>query len=255
MSLIFTREANVSDLIALREWQRKECIGGRKNSYFSIAPYLFDGKMDKHHRIIVAHGDAGIEGFAFCDFNCIKLFEGEGRIAKMLATSLVTQALGQDWRSLRLVGKFQDSEDFWKEQGFVFDAKVSGDVLSAQLDLPRTPTVPSTGQKVAVVVRYYDDDFDLDYKLERRLQKEYVGEGVLNEFQEIFLPFEAICPKVTSRASVEIRVNGEVIFNEQVVSPKFQYLGARSAGDHTRFIDKIDLFTWKRLDFSGVAKW
>lgn len=252
MSIFHTRQATAADLNAIHEWQRKECILGRKNSYLDILPHLLGGKLDKHRRIFAGLEDNGVSGFAMLEFKTIALFEGSDRIAKLLVEGLVRHALDQDWRELKIGGKFPGMKSFWIKQGFEISENADAAILYGRLPLLRKPSMPAEGKKVAVAVRYFEDG----YQVNPKLQTEYVGEGVMNDLQEVFLPFEAICPYVTSRCFVEVEVAGETIFNKSVISPEFQYLGAKDVGEGgTRLIDKIDLFTWKQLNFKGVPVW
>lgn len=249
--------ATSTDIQSISHWLRREMVEKGDNRYidFVLSRDSGLGREVWVHRI---NNDV----MAFATFQGPKeiktftthpsLSEGQKRRA---AECLIAEFEVRGFNVVTFDGDGDETRELFKSLGFV--QYKESDILA--LDLRKDIDLTHVeGRKVPFSIRFYPENHYFTQGEQPYAVTE--GIGVISDLQELHLPKAAIafgdiffCP---SKSTVEIEVDGELIARDHVYRNIIRYLGAvRDKKDYVLHFEKIDLLTYKHLDFTHARTW
>jgi hypothetical protein len=248
--------ATSADIRSITKWLRREMI---ENSDTRYIDFVLD-QNGRHPDDVWAFKING-EVMAFASFSGpkqIKAFQIHPSLPeyhrRLAIESLMAEFEAHGFRVVTFVGNENEARKLLETVGFVQhnESNILAIDLRKDIDLSRIE-----GRKVPFAIRFFPEKhfFSVDEKPYSVTE----GIGVITQLQELYLPKAALafgdisfCP---SKSTVEIEVDGELLARDHVFRNLIRYLGAERGKDGVLHFEKIDLLTYKHLDFSKAPTW
>ena len=248
--------ATSADRNSISQWLRREMIETGDDRYLD---FVQDQNSRSPAEVWVFKINNEVKAFAtFSGPMGIQTFRTHTSLSeprkRFAAESLVAAFEGYGFRVVTFVGADVETREFMKDIGFVQygEADILAFDLRKGIDISKVE-----GREVSFSIRFYDEKHNLTKNSEPYAVTE--GTGIITDLQELHLPKAAIafgdigfCP---SKTTVEIEVDRELIARGHVNRNLIRYLGAEEGIDGILYFEKIDLFTYKHLDFSTAPTW
>ncbi|MCV9963866.1 hypothetical protein OIU34_18480 [Pararhizobium sp. BT-229] len=249
--------ATSADIQSIAQWLRREMIETGDNRYLD-----FVRDQNSSHSADVWAFKINNEVKAFATFSGPKEIETfrthpslSGSRKRLAGESLVAEFEGHGFNVVTFVGDDGETRELMKDIGFVQHKEADELALDLRKDIDLSNI---EGRRVPFSIRFYAENhyFTKD-------EKPYAvteGTGVITDLEELHLPKAAIAfgdiPFCPSKSTVEIEVDGELIARDHVYRNLIRYLGAfRDKADYVLHFEKIDLLTYKHLDFTQARTW
>jgi hypothetical protein len=177
-----------------------------------------------------------------------------GNLKRLAVESLLAEFESHDFKVVAFVGDDDKTRVFMKGIGF----KQHNETNILALDLRKDIDLSKIdGREVPFSIRFYPENHYFNNAEEPYVVTE--GIGIVTDLQELHLPKKAMafgdiffCP---SKSTVEIEVDGELVARDHLYRNLIRYLGAKWGKDGVLHFEKIDLLTYKHLDFSTAPTW